>query len=189
MILGAICENPPHTYFENQESQEKIILLLRAHVVTLVPIVLLVLVLLVIPFAVFGVLASLGFRLTQFLPTPLLSLIIASWYLFTAGYTFLRFLLWFFNVYLVTNERLVDFDFLGFLLKNVSETRLSKIQDVTSQIYGPVRTLFNYGDVFVQTAGTEREFEFHQVPKPDLVARIISEEIRKEEAEAPGEVK
>ncbi len=189
MFLAALSENPDQTFFENQEPNEKIILLLRAHLITLVPATILILILVFTPIIVLAVASSLKFELSQFLSPSLLTLIVASWYLFMAGYTFLRFLLWFFNVYLVTNERLVDFDFFGFLLKAVSETRLTKIQDVTSRIYGAVRTIFNYGDVFVQTAGTEREFEFHAVPRPDLVARVVSEEIRKEEAEAPGEVK
>lgn len=188
MFLGALFENPIKTSFENQEQGEKIVVLLRAHLITLVPAILLILVLIFTPIMIFITASNLSLNLTGILPGPLLIFIVASWYLFTAGYALLRFLLWFFNVYLVTNERLVDFDFTGFLLKAVSETRLSKIQDVTSRIYGPVRTFFNYGDVFVQTAGTEREFEFHAIPKPDLVARIISEEIRKEEAELPGEV-
>lgn len=189
MFLGALWQNPHHTFFENQEPNEKIILLLRAHLITLVPAAILVLFLILTPIIVFSVTAQMGFEIINFLPPKLLIFLTASWYLGTAGCTFLRFLLWFFNVYLVTNERLVDFDFFGFLLKSVSETRLTKIQDVTSRIYGAVRTIFNYGDVFVQTAGTEREFEFHAVPRPDLVARVVSEEIRKEEAEAPGEVK
>lgn len=188
MILAEFLPNPQHTSFENQEVGEKIILLLRAHIITLVPAILLILTLLLTPILVLAISSQLGFNLDQFFPGSLFSLTVVSWYLFTAGYTFLRFLLWFFNVYLVTNERLVDFDFFGFLLKAVSETRLTKIQDVTSRIYGVIRTIFNFGDVFVQTAGTEREFEFHAIPRPDLVARIISEEIRKEEAEAPGEV-
>lgn len=189
MMLGEYLENPPQTSFENQEKGEKIILLLRAHIVTLVPAALLILVLVLTPVVAFAVLINLGINLTNFLRLQLLIVVILTWYLFTAGYTFLRFLLWFFNVYLVTNERLVDFDFHGFLLKSVSETRLGKIQDVTSRIYGAIPHLFNYGDVFIQTAGEMREFEFHQVPKPDAVARKISEEARLEEAEAPGEVR
>lgn len=189
MILGEFLENPPHTAFENQEKGEKIVLLLRAHIVTLAPAVLLILVLVLTPVVALAVAINLGVNLINFLRPQLLIVVILAWYLFAAGYTFLRFLLWFFNVYLVTNERLVDFDFHGFLLKAVSETKLNKIQDVTSRIYGAIPHLFNYGDVFVQTAGTEREFEFHQVPRPDSVARTISAEIRLEEAEQPGEVK
>lgn len=189
MMLGEYLENPPNTSFENQEKGEKIVLLLRAHIITLVPALFLIIILLITPIFVLSTLAVLGINLTEIIRPALLTAIIFAWYLFTGGYTFLRFLLWFFNIYLVTNERLVDFDFTGFLLKSVSETRLNKIQDVTSRIFGPVRTLFNFGDVFVQTAGTEREFEFHAVPKPDQVARAISQEARLEEAEAPGEVR
>lgn len=189
MILGEFLPNPPNTYFENQEKGEKIVLLLRAHIITLVPAAIFILFLVLTPIVVLAITANFGVNLSNFLKPKLLVAVILAWYTFAAGYTLLRFLLWFFNVYLVTNERLVDFDFEGFLLKAVSETRLNKIQDVTSRIYGPIRTLFNFGDVFVQTAGAEREFEFHAVPKPDSVAQAISYQARLEEAEKPGEIK
>jgi hypothetical protein len=83
------------------------------------------------------------------------------------------FINWFFNVYIVTNERIVDVDFINILYKQVSSTRLNLIQDVTVKTGGVVRAFFDYGDVFVQTAGTEANFDFHAVPHPQQVAHEI----------------
>ena len=86
MFLSALWQNPPHTFFENQEPNEKIILLLRAHLITLVPATLLILILILAPIVVLTITSNLGLDLTQFLSPSLLTLILASWYLFTAGY-------------------------------------------------------------------------------------------------------
>ena len=52
-----------------------------------------------------------------------------------------------FNVYIVTDERIIDIDFYNLIYKEVSDANIDKIQDVTYKMGGVVRTLFNYGDV------------------------------------------
>ena len=49
-----------------------------------------------------------------------------------------------------------------------------KIEDVTSKTGGFLSSIFDYGNVFVQTAGTEANIEFVNIPKPSQVAQIIN---------------
>lgn len=93
---------------------------------------------------------------------------------------FVNFLLWYFDLSIVTNERIVDIDFPNILRKEVSATTLARVEDVTMRRGGFIRVLFNYGDIFIQTAGTELEFEFLSVPNPEQVVRIINELMGKE---------
>jgi hypothetical protein len=51
---------------------------------------------------------------------------------------------------------------------------------------GVVRTMFDYGDVFVQTAGEVPRIEFEAVPHPDKVAKILRELCFLEEEENRG---
>src|SRR3989344_2492758 len=91
--------NPMGVHFENQESGEKIILLLRAHIVTLVPSALLILLLAFVPFFVpffLGILRV--YALSVFDPRQLI-LITVFWYLFVFGFSFYKFIFWYFNVY------------------------------------------------------------------------------------------
>lgn len=97
------------------------------------------------------------------------------WYLFTFGFAFQNFLNWFFNLYIITNKRIIDIDFVGFLYKNISETSLDNIEDVTSTVRGALRIIFNYGTVTIQTAGQQREFEFTDVAYPSKVRDIIAD--------------
>lgn len=180
--------NPAGVSFESEELGEKIVLLLRPSLVTLVPPILVSLLLIAIPFLVGAFLRLLNVTHTDFLTTQQAFLLVVFWYLFVFGYIFFQFLLWYFNVYLLTNERIIDFDFKGLLSRQISFAKLSEIEDVEPKTIGFFGTFFNYGDVFVQTAGARPEFEFEKVPNPDEVAEEIMEQMRKEEGESPGAV-
>ena len=110
------------------------------------------------------------------------------WLLVTAGYAFYKFIFWYFNVYLVTNERIIDFDFRGILHKETSFAKLGQIQDVSPKVIGFFGTFFHYGNIFIQTAAERPEFEFHNVAMPEKVAQAILEQARLEEKEPPGEI-
>lgn len=184
--LAAFAAWPEGVFFESQEKGEKIILLLRAHVVTLVPALFIIIFLLLVPFLIQPVLSFLNINAAQTIGPSQLFLIMVFWYLLTFGYAFYRFIFWYFNVYILTNERVVDIDFRGILDKEIAYAKLNQIQDVSPKTIGFFGTFFNYGDIFVQTAAERPEFEFHHVPKPDEVARAIIEQVRLEEGEPPG---
>ena len=95
---------------------------------------------------------------------------------------------WFFNVYIVTTERVVDVDFYNLIYKKVSDADLIKIQDVSYNQGGVLRTLLNYGDVNIQTAGEVTNFDFEAVPQPDRVAKILQDLRQDEEQETIDEI-
>ncbi len=97
------------------------------------------------------------------------------WYLFSFGFTFERFLNWFFNVYIITNKRIVDMDFNNILHKKISEAPLRNIEDITYDTKGSLQTIFDYGNVHIQTAAETREFEFENVAKPGKIQDILSD--------------
>lgn len=178
--------SPQGVCFENQEKGEKIILLLRAHPITLLGVLLTAIIFLAIPFLIGP---ALGFlKIDLGLVSGQIFLISVFWYLLTFTFVFYRFIFWYFNIYLLTNERIIDFDFLGVLHKKVSYANLRQIEDVTPKTVGFAGTFFNFGDVFIQTAGEQREFDFENVARPESVAEKIFEQVRFEEVEAPGEV-
>ena len=162
---------PVGVRFENQESGEKIILLLRAHIVTLVPSAFLILLLSSAPFLVPFILGIIRVHALS---------------VFDPGQLILITIFWYFNVYLVTNERVIDIDFRGILHKETSYAKLNQIQDISPKIIGFFGTFFHYGNIYIQTAAERPEFEFHNVENPNMVAQEIHEQVRKEEAEPPG---
>ena len=81
----------------------------------------------------------------------------------------MKFLDWYFNIYVITSERVIDFDFNPFAYHKISETNLNNIVDATQESIGFLPMLFNYGDIYIQTAGEKREFDFLAVSKPTWV--------------------
>lgn len=164
--------------FENKEDQEKVVLFLRQHpVVNIGWIIIAVLMILAPSFLrVFPILA--------FLPNNFQFIAVLLWYLITFAFILEKFLSWYFNIFIVTDRRVVDIDFHNLIYKEVSDADVDKVEDVTYSMGGVVRAIFNYGDVLIQTAAEKRQFKFEAVPNPDRVAKIIQElgtpeEIRK----------
>ncbi len=106
------------------------------------------------------------------------------------------FTLYFHNYYLslqvITNERVIDIDQKGVFNREVNELSLGQIEDVSFKQQGFWGTIFNYGNVILQTAGTGSNaggnledkingFVFNNVPNPTGVCHIISTMFQKEE--------
>lgn len=99
------------------------------------------------------------------------------------AFVFEQFLLWFFSINIVTDERVIDIDFFGLLFKHVSVAQIDKIEDVNYFQKGIFGAFFNFGNVLIQTAAEVTEFVFNNVPNPDRVVKVISELISEEEQE------
>lgn len=179
-LLSAYLFMPEGVSFETQEPGEPIILLLRRHWITNFVWVFTGLLLIFLPVILFPVVAVSGIIPNTF-SASYISLAILVWYLLTFSYIFVNFLLWYFTVSIVTNERIVDIDFINVLYKKFAETRIARIEDVTNKTGGFIRAVFDYGDVIVQTAAREAMFLFGSVPHPERVVKIINGLMGKEE--------
>ena len=175
--FGAFCLYPEDVDFETRENEEKVILLLRQHPIINVKWILVTILLFFVP----GLINSFGFLST--LPAGFGLVITLAWYLITMAYALENFLSWYFNVYFVTTLRIVDVDFYNLIYKQVSDANLDKIQDVSYNMGGVARTVFNYGNVFIQTAAEISNFDFLAVAYPDKVAKMIEDLITKDEQE------
>jgi membrane protein YdbS with pleckstrin-like domain len=175
--LSAFFYLPEKVNFETREKKEKVVLLLRRHFVTNIKWIFLSIVMLFAP------LILVIFPLITFLPGNYQFIVVLIWYLITIAYILESFLNWFFNVNIVTDERIVDIDFHNLIYKEVSDAKIERIQDVTYKMGGVLRTVFNYGDVFIQTAAEVPSFEFLGIPKPDQVAKVLQDLMMEEEQE------
>lgn len=90
-------------------------------------------------------------------------------FIFLWIYGFLIWIDYYFDVWVITNERIVNIEQKGLFAREVSELKFSNVQDVTSTVEGLLPTVLNYGDVYVQTAGEKERFVFRMVPDPYAV--------------------
>ena len=107
------------------------------------------------------------------LPSVFSSFLLNTFLLFIWLYVFLIWVDYYFDVWIITNERIVNIEQKGLFNREVSELRFSRIQDVTSVVDGFVPTILNFGDVYVQTAAEEERFVFRQIPDPYTIKDMV----------------
>ena len=167
-------ETPERVHFANKLNEEIMLLFLRRHFLTNLPWILKAFAMALIPL-IFEFLGAFGFYSTDFVAITGKFIIYFFYYFFIfSGYILVNYMTWFYNISLVTNIRVIDIDFSDIVFEDVAATKISQLEDVNYKQVGIVRSVFDYGDVFVQTAGTQRNFEFLAVPHPENVIRIIN---------------
>ena len=173
MLFRAFFENPENIYFATQEKGEKIVFVLRASFITNFRWIFLTIVCFLLPIFYMNFVSVQKVALIS--PPELENALILFWYILLVVYAIEHYIEWYFNVYVVTDRRVVDIDFAPLFSKKISETTYDKIEDTSFTMNNFIQTLFNFGDVFLQTAAEQREFEFRNVPNPARVQDILSD--------------
>ena len=83
-----------------------------------------------------------------------------------------------FDVIFVTNDRVIDISQIDFFHKNIIETRLSNIQDVTGDIKGVFNTIFSLGTIHIRTSNHLADFSITLVKEPQKSSRQIFDLVR-----------
>jgi uncharacterized membrane protein YdbT with pleckstrin-like domain len=97
----------------------------------------------------------------------------SAFFLFAWLFLFQNFLDFLLDIWIVTTKRILNIEQTGLFSRTVSELRLYRIQDVTSNVNGFVNTIFDFGNVEIQTAGEKEHFVFEQIPHPTRVSKSI----------------
>lgn len=165
--LGSFVAQPRSINFQGQHKKEKIILLVRKHWILNLPWMLSA-----------GMLAIFPLALTQtnilsLIPLDVFNAALLIWYLLIMAIIIEGFLTWLFNVGIITNERVLDIDFSSLLFQRTSDAQINKIQDVTVETGGFLRTILGFGSIYIQTAGEKQEIEFTDIPSPQVIATIL----------------
>jgi len=159
-------------YFPTQVKGEKIFLLVRRHwiifffiaffiVVLIIPVIVLLFYWLFSPEIFSGPLGNYTIVIT------------GIYTLIVLGLSLYGFVNYYLDVYIVTNERLVDIKQNGFFRREIAELHLRQVQDVEARVEGFLNTLFHFGSVYIQTAGERENFVFEDVPHPYTLAKKI----------------
>lgn len=158
----------------NQEPGEEIIKIIKRDLFILVKKIALFLLLNILPL-MFCYLAILNNPdlLAGELSWPLVILGASIYYLFMWLFFFFSFVDYYLDIWIVTNRRIIDIEQNGLFSRTVSEQKLERIQDVTSEVKGFFPTVFAYGNVYIQTAGEKERFHFRQIPNPDAVRDLL----------------
>jgi len=86
-----------------------------------------------------------------------------------------RFVNWYFNCGIITDQRVIDVDQDGFFDRIVSEVPYYKIDDVSYSIKGLKQSTFKYGNVVVAIRGYRSNVTLKNISRPWVVQELILE--------------
>lgn len=170
---------PRNTSFLGKEDDESVVLILRKHWQFLLPTILECIFLLLLPFILSLIIPNLPnrglFVFSLFLVSLLISLSLLIY----------RYVRWFYNVNIITDQRVIDMDFETLFSHKTTEARLEKVEDITFKQIGILSNLFDIGSIYIQTAGAKSEIEFKEIHNPKQVQDILSDLL---ESKKKGEI-
>jgi uncharacterized membrane protein YdbT with pleckstrin-like domain len=158
---------------------ETVELIIRKHWFVVAKEVVIFIILLIVPIIVLIFLPPL---LTQFnadenIINPLINFFLSLYVLIPLAYLFLMWMDYYLDMWIITNERIVDIEQKGLFNREISEIPLHRVQDVTIHVNGIIETLLRFGTIKIQTAG-ERDFEIRFVPNLYKAKDIILQYIK-----------
>ena len=183
LFLSSLIKNPRETSYEGKDDDEQVILLIRQSLVSVIGWIVTGAILFIIPIFLMPFLSGVEIKDEKIFTGMFILAFTLFWYLALFGYIFQSFLHWYFEVFLVTNKKIIDID-RG--CTNISETTLNNVQDVTSKMASVIGQVLNVGSIHIQTAAQREEFEFHIVDNPSMVRDAISDMVTKKGSRRHG---
>lgn len=175
VVVGNIFNFMSLSSLIKQKSYEKIIIVRRRHPITFVPYIIFFLILLTAPFGVYWLVSNSS--LNQFFQNQtgfIVSILAASlYYLSCYLFFYTNFVTFHLDLWIVTNDRLLDISQTGLFHRTVAELDLYQIQDASSEVNGFFPSLFNYGNISLQTAGEIPKFTFKNVSNPNQLREQV----------------
>ncbi|MBI2020973.1 PH domain-containing protein [Candidatus Giovannonibacteria bacterium] len=154
----------------NLNRNEKILMVLHRHWIVMFLKFFLGLIFLIFPLLLFSFLTTIPIDLDYYLPifafsfVVYLMILVLILFIFWADYHL--------DMWIITNERIVDVEQKGLFYREISEFALERVQDVTIEMPGMLPTLLGYGNIIIQTAG-EKSFHIKQVPRLNEAKDLI----------------
>ncbi len=168
--------------------EEKVLYYLRRHWIIFFADLLMIIVLMAVPVGVFFMLnAILPNLLIGELTRPALLLLGSAYYLIIWLFFITSFVDYYLDAWVVTSDRIVNVEQRGLFARTISELDLARVQDVTSEVNGVLPSIFNYGNVYVQTAGQVERFDFEQIARPHDIRKHLLELIEQDQKRKTAE--
>jgi len=153
-----------------QKSYEHVVHLLRRHWITFIPFLVGFFALLLVPVALYIFFQNFEVPFGNATAWYTAGIIVGGiYYLFLLVFFFTRFVEFYLDLWIVTNDRIIDIEQFGLFSRSISELELFRIQDVTTHINGVFPTFFNYGDVDIKTASKNTTIIFKNIHNPNRI--------------------
>ncbi len=172
------------TSFPGQHENEDVVRVVHRHWFNLAAHFFILIVLFLLTFGSIALFTALFPAITTGAAT-LIAFIENSFLLFLWLYTFLLWIDYYFDVWIITTERVINIEQKGLFVRNISEIDFSRIQDISTRVTGFVATMLNFGDLYIQTASENERVTFRQVPDPNQLKDEIMRLTRRNQLNHP----
>ncbi len=169
---GGIKIEPEGIHFATQDREEKIYVYIRRHWSENIGWAFRNFIYSLIPFFL-AMLANLIDIEVGFLGPNEYLIILAGYYSLIMTNVFKDFFDWYFDPYIITNQRVVHYEFKPFTKYEVKETNLNSIENVAEKSSGLIAGLWGYGTLTISTEATDDLFIFERIPNPTKVRDIL----------------
>lgn len=174
-FLGMINTYPKNATFATQNKDEQVVMVVRKHifrnaswmfsaaVAFLTP--------LLISFLIsfwdtnFNQDLFLTSDIMQSINSPMLSALLLFYYGFVVTYVYFSFIHWFYDVFIITNDRYISIDFDILHGRTIVDIPLSDIIDVSEKVLGFLPTIIGYGNIEFKTL-SEKFIVLDNIPHP-----------------------
>lgn len=164
--------------FRGRRPNEQVMLVARYHAWLLMPIVWLWLILL----------AILTVLIIYFGLSRVTSIAIFVAAIVGGGYSLYQWFLWNASNTIITNQRVVRIEQQSLFNRQIAEAEIDRIQEISTSIKGPIRTMLNFGTVRIQTASSEGKVDLVDVTSPyDIQQAIVN--VQRQVTDRPTQVR
>jgi uncharacterized membrane protein YdbT with pleckstrin-like domain len=152
--------------------QEEVLLLIRRHWFVFIRPTIMFVFLLVVP----PILLIISPSYLPILSDPTIASIInfslAIYVMAILTYAFVLWMAYYLDVWIITNQRIIDVEQAGLFTRSVSEMTMDRIQNVTVEIPGFIATILGFGNIRIQTAG-EADFTIMEVGEYEQAKDLV----------------
>ncbi len=169
--LNSFSVFPKKLNFYGKDPGEEVVLVVRSHWIAYLYNSVFFLLFLLLPILIISLSSSFGFLESLQLQMGVLIVgILLSMNIFIN--TLLK---WYYTVNIITDQRIVVVRMENAFYHSYAEAQLEKIEDVTHTTMGFWGNIFDVGDVKIDTAGHEVDFNLRTLPRPRQLQDVIND--------------
>lgn len=172
-VVGGLLIKPGGMAFATQDADEEVFVLIRRSLYTNFGWAFRASFYIVLPIIIFLILTNFGIDLSPNIPNSFFYVLPVAYYSVIFTYMLIKFNDWYYNLVIITNKRLIRYSFNPLSTYRVAEANLDRIEDVSQSTVGFFPSIFNYGDLFIQTAAQRGKFLIKSIPRPTWVRNIL----------------
>lgn len=176
-FLGEVLYRPSNTILVNKKENEEIFLLVRSDWIVNMPWILKSIFYLLLPIIIYFLfpvfLNLLNYNITINVPISIIFGFVLFYYSIMFTYIFIHIIDWYYDIFIVTNDRIIDIDFSPWYGYSIKEAPLVNIQDIQETSKGFFAVIFDYGDIIAKTSSDNGVLNLEKIPQVHKVRTIL----------------